>query len=115
MSTKLIAGLRQELGRIRSVGLLKTTYSATRKSEGTKSEVKSKLGLDFGVEKRCSAVLGSQCGLGGSPHEQLAWFPPLAIASRQCQTSECVVLYCCSKLLATILKPLVTKAAVMLI
>ncbi|AOX03010.1 hypothetical protein BJP34_29395 [Moorena producens PAL-8-15-08-1] len=33
--------------------------------------------------KRCSAVLGSQCGLGGSPHEQLAWFPPLAIASRQ--------------------------------
>ncbi|NEQ84170.1 MAG: transposase [Moorea sp. SIO2I5] len=37
----------------------------------------------FGIEemfrdfqKRCSAVLGSQCGLGGSPHEQLAWFPP---------------------------------------
>ncbi|WP_424095978.1 hypothetical protein [Moorena producens] len=26
--------------------------------------------------KRCSAVLGSQCGLGGFPHEQLAWFPP---------------------------------------
>ena len=24
-----------------------------------------------------------QCGLGGSPHEQLPWFPPLAIASRQ--------------------------------
>ncbi|NEO15386.1 MULTISPECIES: hypothetical protein [unclassified Moorena] len=22
---------------------------------------------------------GSQCGLGGSPHEQLAWFPPLAL------------------------------------
>ncbi|NET85670.1 MAG: hypothetical protein F6J94_28380 [Moorea sp. SIO1F2] len=28
------------------------------------------------VWKRCSAVLGSQCGLGGLPHEQLAWFPP---------------------------------------
>ncbi|WP_287298555.1 hypothetical protein, partial [Moorena sp. SIO2C4] len=25
--------------------------------------------------KRCSAVLGRQCGLGGSPHEQLPWFP----------------------------------------
>ncbi|NEO67005.1 MAG: hypothetical protein F6J98_44295 [Moorea sp. SIO4G2] len=22
---------------------------------------------------------GSQCGLGGLPHEQLAWFPPLAL------------------------------------
>ncbi|NEO44993.1 MAG: hypothetical protein F6K55_13025 [Moorea sp. SIO4A3] len=29
--------------------------------------------------KRCSAVLGRQCGLGGSPHEQLPWFPPLAL------------------------------------
>ncbi|WP_424099878.1 hypothetical protein [Moorena producens] len=28
------------------------------------------------LNKRCSAVLGSQCGLGGLPHEQLAWFPP---------------------------------------
>ena len=26
--------------------------------------------------KRCSAVLGRQCGLGGLPHEQLPWFPP---------------------------------------
>ncbi|AOX01280.1 hypothetical protein BJP34_19200 [Moorena producens PAL-8-15-08-1] len=26
-----------------------------------------------------SAVLGRQCGLGGSPHEQLPWFPPLAL------------------------------------
>ncbi|NET67351.1 MAG: hypothetical protein F6K63_24385 [Moorea sp. SIO1G6] len=33
--------------------------------------------------ERCSAVLGRQCGLGGPPHEQLPWFPPLAIASRQ--------------------------------
>ncbi|NEP37011.1 MULTISPECIES: hypothetical protein [unclassified Moorena] len=33
--------------------------------------------------KRCSAVLGRQRGLGGSPHSLLPWFPPLAIASRQ--------------------------------
>ncbi len=48
--------------------------------------------IDETLEQRCSfgtgepvrswggsAVLGSQCGLGGSPHEQLAWFPPLAL------------------------------------
>ncbi|NEO47670.1 MAG: hypothetical protein F6K55_27550 [Moorea sp. SIO4A3] len=29
--------------------------------------------------KRCSAVLGRQRGLGGSPHERLPWFPPLAL------------------------------------
>ncbi|NEQ81512.1 MAG: hypothetical protein F6K26_15030 [Moorea sp. SIO2I5] len=34
-------------------------------------------------QKRCSAVLGSQCGLGGSPHEQLAWFPPLALCLKK--------------------------------
>ncbi len=27
-------------------------------------------------KKRCSAVLGRQRGLGGSPHERLPWFPP---------------------------------------
>ncbi|NER87573.1 MULTISPECIES: hypothetical protein [Moorena] len=27
--------------------------------------------------------MGRQRGLGGSPHERLPWFPPLAIASRQ--------------------------------
>ncbi|WP_293117979.1 hypothetical protein [Moorena sp. SIO3E8] len=32
--------------------------------------------IPFGFKiKRCSAVLGRQCGLGGSPHEQLPWFP----------------------------------------
>ncbi|WP_293103076.1 transposase family protein [Moorena sp. SIOASIH] len=27
------------------------------------------------IKKRCSAVLGRQRGLGGSPHERLPWFP----------------------------------------
>ncbi|NEO17850.1 MULTISPECIES: hypothetical protein [unclassified Moorena] len=35
--------------------------------------------------QRCSAVLGRQRGLGGSPHSLLPWFPPLAIASRHCR------------------------------
>ncbi|NEO61777.1 MAG: hypothetical protein F6J98_15605, partial [Moorea sp. SIO4G2] len=30
-------------------------------------------------KKRCSAVLGRQRGLGGSPHERLPWFSPLAL------------------------------------
>ncbi|NEP30586.1 hypothetical protein [Moorena sp. SIO3B2] len=36
--------------------------------------------------KRTITVLGRQRGLGGFPHSLLPWFPPLAIASRQCQT-----------------------------
>ncbi|NEO80552.1 hypothetical protein [Moorena sp. SIO4G3] len=35
--------------------------------------------MKLNPNKRCSAVLGRQCGLGGSPHEQLPWFPPLAL------------------------------------
>ncbi|WP_293106866.1 type II toxin-antitoxin system PemK/MazF family toxin [Moorena sp. SIOASIH] len=33
--------------------------------------------------QRCSAVLGRQRGLGGSPHERLPWFPPLALCIKK--------------------------------
>ncbi|WP_424095822.1 hypothetical protein [Moorena producens] len=47
--------------------------------------------------KRCSAVLGRQCGLGGLPHEQLPWFPPLALCIKtlaSCQFHAYLLAFC---------------------